>query len=433
MAIIDTTSTVDSSIYLKSKFPHNKVGTNYYIQNLQQKRDKDWEFRPNLVDIEEELEKQCEYTKNPPKYSPIDVVVRSVKSEKGKDLGLDWADIAFRDLKHFNNLGSRYRFSVDFPDMSIMTEEEKFFNTSIWICVNKNPINQGNNCIIRRCNSSIVFGGSPEGIVENITEQHIEPVILENDLKYINMYYNMVTILPQSEWYATMQMNYFTNSIEINDRVIFGGVDLENRDNNAVFKVKAVVKSSSLTTFAKSDSNEIQNIPLVLVALDKDTISTEDDFHTRLANQPPVYVVREIAPSYQYYLELNTLSNDDIDLLSDNSDNDSTEVLKNQGNFGEYQESILQQETVYYRCHLMFNKNIQDIKVEITAKLQVEDYDSPDNYYKLEILDDNTFAITNLKRYINNPLIVTCKCAINDNGQDIIVSEDYEINLKGFY
>lgn len=456
MALIDTTNTIDSSIYLKNRFPHNKVGSNYYIQNLQEKRNKDWEFRPNLVDIEEELEKQCNYTVEPVKYSPIDVAIRKVKNEKGQDLGGDWADIAFRDLNHPCNLGYRYRFDTEFPDMSMMTEEEKYFNTSVWLCVNKNPVNPGNNCIIRRCNANIVFGGSPSGSVNEITEIHYEPVILENDLKYINMYYNMTTILPQSEWYATMQMNYFTNCIGINDRVIFGGVDLVDRSNNAVFKVKAVVKSTSLKTFAKNDSPEVDNIPLVLVALDKDTISSNDDFHSRLANQPPIYFTRVIKPSYEYYLELTSVYKDGTikPIITDGGDSNIEDEFNNKDDLndinnningvviekvdkdkkGQYQERILLKETEYYQCNLMFNnKDIKESSLKITASLDINKCEGkPEDYFKLEILNDNIFAITNLKRYASKPLIVTCSC-IKPDEPDMIISQEYEFTLGGFY
>nr|DAZ23780.1 MAG TPA: hypothetical protein [Caudoviricetes sp.] len=39
MAILNTTDIVDSSIMLKARLKHNMVGDNYYIQNLQYKRD----------------------------------------------------------------------------------------------------------------------------------------------------------------------------------------------------------------------------------------------------------------------------------------------------------------------------------------------------------------------------------------------------------
>ena len=42
MALVDTTSVIDNSIFLKAKLDKNMVGSKYYIENLQYKRDKDW-------------------------------------------------------------------------------------------------------------------------------------------------------------------------------------------------------------------------------------------------------------------------------------------------------------------------------------------------------------------------------------------------------
>lgn len=204
MMIVDTTNVIDNSIFLKAKLDKNMVGSNYYIENLQYKRDLDWKMRYNLVDIEEELEKQCDYTTDVPKYTPIEVSIRSVKGDQGEDLGSDWGKIAFRDLKHPNFIGERFRFAKNFKDISTMKEEEKIYATSIWICINKTNFKAGNSCVIRRCNANIAFSGSPTKSNDYITEIHYEPVILENDLKYINTYYNQTVPVPQAEWYATM-------------------------------------------------------------------------------------------------------------------------------------------------------------------------------------------------------------------------------------
>ena len=454
MALIDTTNSVDSSIYLKNKFPHNKVGTNYYIQNLQHKRDKDWEYRPNLADIEEELDKQCEYTQEPPVYSPIDVSIRTVKNEKGADIGGDWAEIAFRDLNHYNEIGSRYRFDTSFPDMSLMSEEQKHFNTSIWICVNKNPVSPGNNCIIRRCNSSVVFAGSPEGSIEHVTETHIEPVILENDLKYINMYYTQTVILPQAEWYATFQMNYFTDCIGINDRLIFGGVNLEDRENNAVFKVKAVVKSTSLKTFSKIDSAEIENIPLVILALDKDTISGNDDFHTRLANQPPIYFTHTKPPVNEYYFELTTINEEyeeDIDSFTQRKHSWSMPDRKPKPRFpilpkpkhewGIYDDTIFQGKTVFYKLFVKCNnKKVENLNIDVDVRFEVcidgkqtlvEDVMDNEYYSVLYDKKTTTIIIENRKRCQDSPLLITCTCTIPKLGKTIC--QEYRIILGGWY
>lgn len=122
MALIDTTNVVDSSMYLRAKLKNNMVGDNYYIENLQEKRNADWEFRYNVVQIEEESKRQINYTPELPGYLPLEVVIRNVKNDRGQDLGMDWADISFKDLKYPSTLGQRYRFQLDFPNMKEMTE-----------------------------------------------------------------------------------------------------------------------------------------------------------------------------------------------------------------------------------------------------------------------------------------------------------------------
>ena len=77
MAIIDTSNTIDSSIFLKAKLKDNMVGDNYYIENIQARRNRDWDYRFNRVDIEEELERQYYYTKDIPVYTPIEVVIKN--------------------------------------------------------------------------------------------------------------------------------------------------------------------------------------------------------------------------------------------------------------------------------------------------------------------------------------------------------------------
>ena len=120
MPLFNTTDIVDSSIFLKAKLDKNKVGSNYYIENLQNKRDKDWEYRSNIVGIEEELIKQKNYTSESPVFSAIDAIITHVKSDRGEDLGTDWAHLSFKDLRHPCNVGTRYRFSLDFPNMEEM-------------------------------------------------------------------------------------------------------------------------------------------------------------------------------------------------------------------------------------------------------------------------------------------------------------------------
>ena len=105
MAIIDTTNVVESSMFLKSKVKKNMVGDNYYINSLQHKINNEWLYRSNLIDIEEEINRQNYYTKEKPNYTPIEVVIQTVIGDKGIKLSDDWKKIVFRDLKYPNPLG----------------------------------------------------------------------------------------------------------------------------------------------------------------------------------------------------------------------------------------------------------------------------------------------------------------------------------------
>jgi len=206
MAIYDTTNILDNSIYLKSKLKKNMVGDNYYIENLQNRRNLDWYSRYNVVDIEEELGKQTTYSPYDPIFSPVESVITNVKTPTGDQLSDDWARLAFKDLDHPSKVGSRYRFSLDFGnyDLSSMTEEQKKNNLSVWIGVNRSDIKAGNSTIIRRCNSTLKFVGSPSNSVDYVTEVHEEPCVLDTELKYIQIYYNKVLPIPQAEYYVTM-------------------------------------------------------------------------------------------------------------------------------------------------------------------------------------------------------------------------------------
>lgn len=397
MAILDTSNVIDSSIFLKAKLDKNMVGSNYYIENLQDKRDADWEFRYNVVGIEEELVKQINYTQEIPSYTPIDVVIRNVKSIKGEDLGTDWANISFRDLKHPCGEGYRYRFSLDFPDMSRMDEEEKHFGTSIWLGVNKTPVKAGNTLTVRRCDTALTFVGSPTMDYNNITEIHYEPVVLENEMKYMQVYYNDTMPVPQAEWYAIMQLNYFTNQIKINDRFLFGIMDVDRRDNNSVYKVKAVIKSNQEHTFMRDHEDEMFSTNLVTLALDKDSVSEQDDLENRVAYNTSIYPVNN-DDNTQYYIEVNTPIKD-----------------------------IYRGDSYTFTAYLCYNNNIVKVPMKFEYTLEHIKEGNEKNYYICEETD-NTFTITN-KRKCKGKLLVKATCIIPDTDGKTLSSE-FEITLK---
>lgn len=409
MAIYDTSNTIDNSIFLKAKLKKNMVGDNYYIENLQDKRNADWEYRYNRVDIEEELDKQIAYTSEFPTYTQVETVISNVKTDKGEDLGSDWAHLAFKDLKHPSGTGYRYRFSLDFPNMKAMTEEEKHFTTSIWIAVNKAPIRAGNSCTVRRCNTALTLVGSPSYEYSNITEVHYEPCIIENDLKYNQIYYNLSVPVPQAEFYATMQLNYFSNAIKINDRFLLGTMDTNIKEGNHAYKVKAVIKADTSHTFVRDSKDEIESTDLVVVALDKDAISPDDNFENRIASQASMYLVDTKKDRPMIDGEYKIISEDMID----------------------FNDELFQTEEKTYEIKLVKLKDgitywIDDAEFTYTIELPGILEKNWGNYFEF-LSENNKFTVKNLKPCNRGLLKINC---VNPSTQE---SSIFQIKLNGFY
>ena len=420
MAIIDTTNVIESSMFLKSKVKKNMVGDNYYINSLQHKINNEWLYRANVIDIEEENIRQNYYTKEKPKYSPIDVVLQSVITDKGLKLSEDWKKIVFQNLKHSNPIGKRFRFSLNYEKNIEYTEEEKELESSIWIAVNKKSASPTNSVVIRRCNTNFVIAGSPTLSYDDIEEYHKEPAILEDDFKYINLYYNDRVNLPNAEIYLTMQYNYFTRGIKINDRIVIGDVDLENKKNNAVFKVKAVEKFLSRSTFKVGTNLSESDVSLVVLALDRDTLNdTEDDFEHRLAKQSPLYKIIKDDETYMPEEELPKEDSEEVEELHNYSIEFEEEIP----------EKVLQGEEIEIVCNLYDNGiKIEDVNFEIKSDLLGTEKDSL--YYSLEQTDKNVFVLINNRAYLNNKLNLIFQCVAPDNQ---IYMRNTNLILGGFY
>ena len=302
-----------------------------------------------------------------------------------------------------------------------MTEEEKHNDTSIWLCVNNSPIKTGNSCTIRRCNTALAMVGSPTNDYNNTTEIHYEPCVLDNEMRYMQVYYNQTIPIPQAEWYATMQCNYYSNKIKINDRFLFGTIDEYDRDNNSAYKVKAVIKGNTNHTFVKDNVDELVNTELVIIALDKDLISPDDNLKTRVACNAPLYLTKSQTQYNQYYI--------------------STDVEE----FAPYIDSIIMGEVQGYGYGLFLNKElIEDFKeFNVTWKLNGIIEDNWGNYFQIspdgeEYVDirsgsftSDSFYIKNIKKCTKGKLDVTVSCTPEDG--DTEISKIFSIQLGGFY
>lgn len=404
MAIKDSTGILDTSIFLKSKLRKNMVGENYYIQNAQAQRNAKWEYRTNLVDIEEELEKQIEYTQDMPNYSPTEAVVQTIKDDKGKALSNDYANIVFKELNHQVNLGKRYRFSFDFDKTKDMTEEEKYLNTCIWIEINESKLEVGNNSIVRRCNSNIGMVGSPNLDYSNVTEYHYEPCILENDLKNMNIYYNQSLNIPNAEWYVIMQLNYFTNFIKINDVLLLGGADLVVRDNNATYKVKAISKACGDNTFFDPSSNNIENVPFITLALEKNPVNTGNDIAKRIVDNAPIYLTKKLKGEDIYTLEIKKQGE------TEKTDKDFYMCIGDELSF---------------TCYLYNNNNSIDL-TNWNLTCQLDGTTTPQIFFECT-QEGNNFIIKDKKAYNRGKLVVIA------TKPDLGLQDSIAITLGGVY
>ena len=409
VAIIDTTDVVESSMFLKAKLKKNMVGDNYYLQSLQSKVDAEWNYRSNVFDVEEELEKQMSYTKEKPKYTPIEVVIQHVRTDVGEKLSDDWQKLVFRDIKHPTAIGGRYRFSFDFEKNPIYTEEEKEKECSIWIAVNRYAMNPTSSVMVRRCNSNLMFAGSPTMSLDNITEYHCEPCILDDDFKYINIYMNDVVNINQAEIYATMQYNYFTQNIKPNDRFIIGNVDLEDRNNNTVFKVKAISKFKGNKTFQVGNKEEdLGTVPLVLIAMDRDVISEKDDFEHRISSQPTLYRTEKknetiVEPSEEVPIEPPI-----IPPVKEETEDIYEIIIQN-----EQEDIVLLGEEVVYKSELLHNKTPEDVVFNCVATLFGTEKDEKYFDFKQE---GNKITILNKRACLTKKLSLLFSC-VASNGQ----------------
>lgn len=257
-----------------SQTPKNYSADNYFIKELQDKVDADWEYRPNRVDIEYENDWGQQT------YSPIEVVIQSVKSEKGTAISNDCRNIVFRNIldKRFV-IGSRFRyeeFPLDELDLDAIPDAKK----NVWLATNTNSVQMTSSMIIERCNGTL---GSLWVDEQGISHYHYEPVIQGRELSSVNLFYNETAVSPQSELVVIAQHNDYTRDYFLNQRFIIG--------YDRVYRIKAINKFYSNSTMYPSD------VGLMRIYMEITEISPYDDFEHRIAVQADRPVVISQTPT----------------------------------------------------------------------------------------------------------------------------------------
>ena len=203
--IVDVTNS--ASLYdILSQTPKNFSKNNYFLKELQDKVNAEWEYRPNRVDVEYEVE-DSEYLtsdfKLQNKWEPLEVVIQTVKSEKGEAIADDSRNIVFKNI--FENrfrIGSKFRFA---PSYDLKAPDLK---KDVWLGVNMDKATMTANLIIQRCNGVL---GSVYLDEQGTTRYHYEPVIQARDLTTTSFSYSEVNVSPQAHLIITAQYNKYTS------------------------------------------------------------------------------------------------------------------------------------------------------------------------------------------------------------------------------
>ena len=273
--VVDITNSANSYDIL-SQTPKNYSKDNYFLKELQDKVNAEWRYRPNRVDIEYENNWGVQT------YTPIEVVIQSVRSEKGSAISNDCRRIVFKNiLEDRFVIGSKFKFSEKYD----LNTEDK--NKNVWLATNTDNVKMTSSMIIERCNGTL---GSVYVDNQGITKYHYEPVIQGKDLSAVNLFYNEVAVSPQSQLLVIAQHNEFTKKYYINQRFIVG--------YDKVYRIKAINK------FYANSTNDPENVGLMRIYLELTESCIYDNFDTRIAyqNSPGVHLTTTKNSSYSIKL-----------------------------------------------------------------------------------------------------------------------------------
>ena len=246
-----------------SQTPKNYSKYNYYLHTLQDKIDADWKYRPNRVDVEEQ-EIEDWGTDN---YTPIEVVIQTLKNDKGEKLADDYKRLVFRDIQHNRVLGMKYRFSFNF-DL-----EEDDIDKFCWLATNINVTDPTSSVVITRCNGTIasVFKNA-----DGYNDVHIEEVIAGTDLSGTGFHFNETILTQKDSIVMIVQANDYTRGYYVNQRFIVG--------YDTVYKVTNIENYNSRSTYKAKDNG------LIVLYATVDQKSEQDIFDKEVYGKEHVYL-----------------------------------------------------------------------------------------------------------------------------------------------
>lgn len=271
-----------------SETPKNYSKDNYYLQQLQDKINAEWGYRPNRVDIEYEsnweLHDKGVYLKSI--YKPIEVVLQTIKSETGEAVSNEYKRVVFRNiLENRFRIGSKFKFGT-FKGKNVDEIPERQKN--VWLSTNTDNVKMTSSMVIERCNGTL---GSLYTDSQGVSHRHYEPVILKKSLTGVNFSYSETAISPQAQLEITAQYNDYTRDYFINQRFVVG--------YNSVYRIKAINKFDGESTFWDVPRSEIDGditvdeVGLIKIYLEMTEKDSKDDFKNRIAENGSDTIIQD--------------------------------------------------------------------------------------------------------------------------------------------
>ena len=374
MAIFDSTNIKDTRV-LYSQTPSDFSNDNYFLNTLQMKIDADWPYRPNRKWVEEENGPGTE------QYVPLEVVIQTVKNDKGEAISDDWYRLVFRDCQKQVRIGKRYRFAynpnINYPDI----------RKNIWIATNQTQLTPTASQTVCRCNGTI---GSLYTDENGSVIRHYEPVVQPEKLSSSGIYNSEVAVDINGKKMVIAQFNKYTQQYYINQR-FFIDTNAYDREHQIVYKITNIVRSNTLTTYDPTD------VGLVRIYYEVDQIGEKDDVENRIAYNGDVN--NEVIPETDIPVSGGTATSDYY-LFKIVSPQTIPETLG----------------TLTFKPALLKNNLIvDDAQINVYCSLEGTSYASGvplDKYISFVDNLDGTYTITRLKKDTTMKLKVSCTAEV---------------------
>ena len=355
-------------------------------------------------------------------------------------------------------LGDDYKTFIFMPDYPKPYYGQKYkWNNDYWLVVNTN--NDGSLSVsaeMRRCNNVLRF------FDENGNKIY-EPCIMDYELRFTNNNETPPITIGNKEQKIWCQKNARTESIKPNDKFLFGtpnqrvairvyagGIknflndtteddnspsltefyledyqiseeldDLVNGFANAYVNNFSVQLNSDETQYNTNIDSQLTatvykngnaiNVPVVWSSSDE-TVATVDS--TGL-----VHTISEGQTTISVGMKDNTTISDSVTITVSNAVTPDSYEIRIMPNI----DYILQDNSTTFTCYL-YKNGIQQTDAFTFKDVSVG---VPKSNYIINVINENTFSVTNNQKYLNAPVIVECT-----SGD---YSTNYTITLRGLY